>query len=40
VIMVAVIGIFGALIGSFLNVVIYRVSLARAVVAPASVFGQ
>lgn len=40
VIMVAVIGIFGALIGSFLNVVIYRVPLGRSVVAPASACGQ
>ena len=39
-IMVAVIGIFGALIGSFLNVVIYRVPLGRSVVAPASACGQ
>ena len=39
-IVVAVIGIFGALIGSFLNVVIYRVPLGRSVVAPASACGQ
>lgn len=38
--MVAVLGIFGALIGSFLNVVVYRVPLGRSVVAPASACGQ
>jgi leader peptidase (prepilin peptidase) / N-methyltransferase len=39
-IVVAAIGIVGALIGSFLNVVIYRVPLGRSVVAPASACGQ
>lgn len=38
--MVLVVGALGALIGSFLNVVVYRVPLGRSVVAPASACGQ
>ncbi len=35
-----VVGIFGALIGSFLNVVIYRVPLKRSIVSPPSACGS
>ncbi|MFM9877196.1 MAG: prepilin peptidase [Rhodoglobus sp.] len=38
--MVVVVGVLGALIGSFLNVVVYRVPLGRSVVAPPSACGQ
>lgn len=37
---IALTGVLGALIGSFLNVVVYRVPLGRSVVAPASACGQ
>ena len=36
----ALVGVFGTLIGSFLNVVIYRVPQGRSVVAPASACGE
>ena len=38
--MIAVIGVFGSLIGSFLNVVIYRVPQGKSVVTPASACGR
>lgn len=37
--MVAVLGLFGTLIGSFLNVVVYRVPAGRSIVAPPSACG-
>lgn len=37
--MTIAIGVFGSLIGSFLNVVIYRVPAGRSIVAPASMCG-
>jgi leader peptidase (prepilin peptidase)/N-methyltransferase len=36
----AFVGVFGALIGSFLNVVIYRVPLGRSIVSPPSACGS
>ena len=38
--LLALTGVFGTLIGSFLNVVIYRVPLGRSIVSPPSACGQ